>query len=396
MKLKALPSDFNVEELYSPELFSEEGRWRVYLLTKQSYNTMDTLRVIAKTCKVPLKQISYAGLKDRQAVTKQLIAVEGRDISFSSPGIKLQYVGRVGHPLSGKDIRGNLFRIVLRGIPMSCTEAFEDACNGVSRYGLVNYFDSQRFGCLRCGQGFAMKYIISGQYARAFRIIVSSFSPEGADASRVKRTIQDNWGNWNYLSGVLRMHHYGNSFRHLARKPEDFKGALGLLPEFERTLHLFAYQSFLWNRAVANFLEHKISGEKLVSVDYVAGKLLFYRNPEETQLEEFKNMDFPLAGHSLDEFPVEIRNSYESVLEAEGISLSQLGAKIPGFYLKEEKRSIVVFPENMNLEEISPDELSAGGGMMKAVVSFELPRGAYATLVMGRISDAVTASRHDA
>jgi tRNA pseudouridine synthase D (TruD). len=48
MQLKAIPSDFQVDEVYSPQMFSEGDTWRVYLLMKQKYNIMDALRILAK------------------------------------------------------------------------------------------------------------------------------------------------------------------------------------------------------------------------------------------------------------------------------------------------------------------------------------------------------------
>ncbi|WP_319506712.1 tRNA pseudouridine(13) synthase TruD [uncultured Methanolobus sp.] len=392
MQLKAIPSDFQVDEVYSPLMFSEEGTWRVYLLMKQKYNTMDALRILAKNSGIPLDKISYAGLKDRQAITRQLIAVEGRDISYDKAGLALQYVGRMDHPLSGKDIKGNRFRIVVRKVSRLQLKEFERSCEDVSLFGVINYFDSQRFGCLRNGQGFAMRYILLGQYKVAFRMIAASFSAE-AEESRIKRIIHDSWGNWTYLARVLRAHHYGRCLAHLSRHPGDFKGALCLLPEFERTLPLFAYQSYLWNSAVSRFLEMNIQKDRLVAMDYVAGKLLFYDRLDEMKLEEFKNLSFPLPGHSLKKLQhPEQREAYEAVLEAEGISVYQLGMKTHGFYLKEEQRPLIVFPEHLRILEVSPDELSRENGMMKVVISFELPRGAYATLVIGRIFEAVACS----
>jgi len=51
-----------------------------------------------------------------------------------------------------------------------------------------------------------------------------------------------------------------------------------------------------------------------------------------------------------------------------------------------------VFPEHLRILEVSPDELNRENGMMKVVISFELPCGAYAILVIGRIFKSVACS----
>ncbi len=363
---------------------------------------MDALRLLARNNSLPLDCFSSAGLKDRQAVTTQLIAVKGKNLTpimqdskeAVRSGLHIQYMGRMDHPLSGKDVIGNRFTITVRKVPFYQATAFEDECVKVSRTGMINYFDSQRFGCLRNGEGFSMRYILRGEHEKAFRMIVCSLQGEGEHDSHVRGMIRDNWGNWQYLSKALHRHNYRRCFSHLAKHPYDFKGALGLLPEFERTLPLFAYQSYLWNSAVVNFLKKAVPSDSFFHVDYVAGKLLLFDGSSALLAEQFKDMKFPLIGNTLDSIsdPAH-REAYVEVLDAEDISLSQLKVKTHGFYLKEEQRPLVVFPENVSVLEICSDELVKCNGMMKVTVSFDLPRGSYATLVMRCILEGVATSQ---
>ena len=80
MLLKLLPEDFLVEELVRFEP-TEKGPVSVYELKKKKVDTFEAVRRLAAAAKLPLGAISYVGLKDRQAVTTQLISVEGATLT---------------------------------------------------------------------------------------------------------------------------------------------------------------------------------------------------------------------------------------------------------------------------------------------------------------------------
>ena len=85
MLIKLTPEDFVVEERarFEPR---KKGKFSVYELRKRKVDTFEAIRRIASRAKVPLNKFAYAGLKDRQAVTTQLISVEGR-IVIREPGL---------------------------------------------------------------------------------------------------------------------------------------------------------------------------------------------------------------------------------------------------------------------------------------------------------------------
>ncbi len=73
----------------------------------------------------------------------------------------------------------------------------------------------------------------------------------------------------------------------------------------------------------------------------------------------------------------------ESVLKDEGITLDELqipGVRRPAF--GEAWRPLYVFAERFTMSAPVPDELSKATGRLKCVVTFDLPRGAYATVLL--------------
>jgi tRNA pseudouridine13 synthase len=68
--LKACAEDFQVDEVLDIPL-SGEGEHLWLWVEKRNLNTEEAARRLAKAAGVPLRTVSYAGLKDRQALTRQ-------------------------------------------------------------------------------------------------------------------------------------------------------------------------------------------------------------------------------------------------------------------------------------------------------------------------------------
>ncbi|MBL7051626.1 MAG: tRNA pseudouridine(13) synthase TruD, partial [Nanoarchaeota archaeon] len=72
MKIKQIEEDFVVNEVLELEI-SENGKNYYYLMTKKNWNTLDLVKEIKKRLKV--RDVGFAGLKDRKAITSQYISV---------------------------------------------------------------------------------------------------------------------------------------------------------------------------------------------------------------------------------------------------------------------------------------------------------------------------------
>jgi tRNA pseudouridine13 synthase len=73
--LKAIAEDFQVDEVLDIPL-SGDGEHLWIWVEKRGLNTEEAARRIAKAAGVPLRTVSYAGLKDRQALTRQWFSVQ--------------------------------------------------------------------------------------------------------------------------------------------------------------------------------------------------------------------------------------------------------------------------------------------------------------------------------
>lgn len=150
-RIRATPEDFRVEEIpaYLP---SGEGDHTYALFEKRALTTRDALERIARALRVNPRDIGYAGLKDRHAVTVQWASLPKVDPAavraLDLPGVRVLDVSRHRNKLRTGHLHGN--RFVLRvteiddvGLAFSNTTAIASV---LRKHGCPNYYGDQRFG----------------------------------------------------------------------------------------------------------------------------------------------------------------------------------------------------------------------------------------------------------
>lgn len=148
--LKASPEDFQVQEVlgYGP---SGEGEHLILQVRKRGWNTLDVARRLAEFAGVHPRDVGFAGLKDRQALTVQAFSVrlprhEALDWEgLSDEALEVRVLGWHRSKLRRGDLRGNRFQIRLTGIEGDREHA-DVLLERIARAGFPNYFGEQRFG----------------------------------------------------------------------------------------------------------------------------------------------------------------------------------------------------------------------------------------------------------
>jgi tRNA pseudouridine13 synthase len=130
--------DFVVTEIPLYD-FAGEGEHIVVKLRKKDLSTWDALQIIADSIGCKLRDIGYAGLKDKNAMTIQHISIpkqfEEKINSFAHENIK--FLETVNH---------NKFIIRLKRVSPMDSKKIEQALGKIATYGIPNYFGVQRFG----------------------------------------------------------------------------------------------------------------------------------------------------------------------------------------------------------------------------------------------------------
>ncbi|SDU12003.1 tRNA pseudouridine13 synthase [Halopseudomonas salegens] len=149
-RLKASADDFCVTEVLNLEL-SGSGEHVWLLLEKREQNTEAVARLLARAAGIRLRDVGYAGLKDRQAVTRQWFSLHlpGREdpdlSSLWSADLRLIEQQRHQRKLQRGAHQANRFAIRLTDLQAERLQ-LDQRLQTLSRCGVPNYFGPQRFG----------------------------------------------------------------------------------------------------------------------------------------------------------------------------------------------------------------------------------------------------------
>lgn len=141
--------DFVVDEipLYP---FSGEGEHLVLHVRKKNLSTWQMVDIFSNHLGIKGRDIGYAGLKDKNAQTKQYISLprkyEGVFENFEHEGIKI--LGKTYHnnKIRVGHLKGNRFFIRLKKVNPTAAVKIKEALKMIKQHGMPNYFGFQRFG----------------------------------------------------------------------------------------------------------------------------------------------------------------------------------------------------------------------------------------------------------
>ncbi len=327
--LKTKPEDFVVEEKIQLKL-DDSGQYVYYWLRKKEYTTQRALDRIAGILQKRVRDIGFAGNKDKVAVTKQAISIkdperrlgENNFDGFNSDELSLEYIGRGKNPISLGDLDGNRFEIILRDCdkePKSISQ-------------MVNYFDEQRFSKTNVQVG---------------RAIVKKDMKQAALLIRFSDTE-------NYLE----------------ENPTDFVGAMKKLPLKIRLLHVHSYQSWMWNECVSEYLQCKY--KDVEKVQYSQGKFVFSKTT-------VNNEKVPIIGFGSDDASGEMGKIIREVMKKEGLTKQDFVIRaMPELSAEGGSRDIAVTVSKLVIEKTHEKTYK---------ISFTIPKGSYATIAIKQMME---------
>ena len=158
-RIRSTPDDFCVEErpLYLP---CGEGEHLYIRVKKRGLSTPDLVLRLASQLHVKAQTIGVAGLKDAQAVTTQMLSLQGVKAETISALptderlLALEVLGRHRNRLRKGHHAGNQFRLVIRDVRERSEDDLQELFDELLRRGVPNYFGPQRQG--RSGTNFQL------------------------------------------------------------------------------------------------------------------------------------------------------------------------------------------------------------------------------------------------
>jgi tRNA pseudouridine13 synthase len=146
---KGCSEDFRVEEIpaYPPE---GAGEFLFLWVEKTGLSAEQLTSHLARTLKIAHQDIGMAGMKDRQAVTLQMVSVPARCepllASFEHEQTRILEVHRHRHKLRTGHLKGNRFSILVRDVCDGALEIALAIAAKLEKSGVPNFFGDQRFG----------------------------------------------------------------------------------------------------------------------------------------------------------------------------------------------------------------------------------------------------------
>jgi len=338
------PQHFIVDEIPAYPL-SGEGEHLFLKIQKTGLNTIDVVKRIARSSGIRDRDIGYAGMKDKQAITTQWFSLTAKDEDVDDwdlgEGVTILERTRHRNKLRTGHLIGNRFAITLVGVPEGAETQAKEIAGVLKEKGLPNYFGPQRFG--RDGKN------LEQALAWLQNEIGGAPSEEQAPPEEERKK---------------------------SRRRKKGRGG-----RFENKMFPSVIQSEIFNRYAAKRLgmsEPLLLGE-IVRLDQAAK--CFVVEDLEKELPRRLEGDLHLTGPMPGPKTLQALNNALSIEESifEDLALDQelrtaLEKSAPGA-----RRDLVLYPENLEISSSKNGELT---------LSFSLPAGAYATQLVREFSGA--------
>ena len=324
-KIKLKASDFVVEEITPSGIILEIGKSsfpaeqlnqtveKEFLhatLEKKNWNTILAIRELAKKLGISRKRISFAGTKDKKAITSQRISIKGVKIEdlekVGIKDIKLRDFSYEDKPIRLGDLYGNRFKIIIREISLDEKEILAriEAILSELRGEFPNFYGIQRFGSRRPITHLVGKEILKGNFKKAIELYLCEIFPEESEeAKEARRNLSESWDIKRALKEFPKYLSYENAIlNHLLKNENDYVGALRRLPLSLRKMFVHAYQSYVFNKALSFYIDSGIYVEKLplpgykIKLDEVTEEILRGEGIEKTSFKVQKLKEISSKG----------------------------------------------------------------------------------------------------
>jgi len=195
--IKQRPEDFLVEEQprYQP---SGQGEHLYLFIEKRLLATMDVVRRLARAFRVGKRDIGFAGLKDKHAVTRQMFSImlpgQSHDPDcierLESDHLKVLWVDRHENKLRRGHLLGNRFVIRIRQVDPSTVVQAKRVMDQLAVSGVANYIGSQRFGYRQHNHELG-RLLLLGQWKPMLDLMLGGPKESDPDRSRAAREAYD-------------------------------------------------------------------------------------------------------------------------------------------------------------------------------------------------------------
>lgn len=395
-QIRTKNEDFYVEEIPITNP-SGKGPNTWLWIEKEGRNTLDVVLDIARELGINRKQMGFAGMKDKSAVTRQWICVSNKTPEeLQGLGEQLHHVKIMKVVPNEKKLRigqlvGNKFQLKIRNVenPDSAAKRAEKILEELKNRGVPNYYGYQRFGKNRPNTHLVGKALIKeGVKAAVDWYIGHPYDTEPVHIQEARMLYEEGEfeealeampSGMRYEKMMLRM-----LIKEQKKKEKlDEKSyilALKSLPKPLSRMFVHAYQSYLFNRAVSE--RTKLGIDKFIEGDILIDNkehLIHEFDPKtiEKSIKEFQaHPSAPLFGSKVPLAGGKLGKMEQKILDEENLKLEDFSVpKMPKLGSHGIRR-----PIRFKIWDVSAESFENG-----VIVGFSIPKGSYATSVLREV-----------
>ncbi|MCG3121748.1 MAG: tRNA pseudouridine synthase D [Phycisphaerales bacterium] len=399
--IKQRPEDFFVEEipLYAP---SGEGEHAYLFVEKRGLSTFELLNLLARHFDVPKVALGYAGLKDKAAVTRQVVSIHlpGRDFSefpeLRHDRVTVLWADRHINKLRTGHLAGNRFSIRIRGVPPTAVLSARRVLQKLAVTGVPNRFGEQRFGHLD-NNHLIGRAMILGDFETALTLLLGP-SPDHPTAQPAAR---EAFSDKRYADALHLMPRHlaaeSAALRQLARGRAPRRAFFGI-DEQARRFFLTAFQSAVFNavldqRLLAGTCSSLLPGDLAFKHD---NRAVFAVDDDTARsidtADRLGRFEISPSGPM---WAAGMTRAAGPVDAMEVQALERLGVRVQDLHTFDERYGELLDGSRrpLRIPLIDPDtEGGADEHGPYVRVTFELPRGSFATVVLREIMKPATGS----
>lgn len=392
--IKQRPEDFLVDEIpaYPP---SGSGEHLYLTVQKRGLSTLEMVEILARHFGVRRFAVGYAGLKDKHAITRQVVTVHvpGKKVE-DFPLLSHDKVAVVGAEMHANKLRpghlkGNRFSIRIRGVKPTDVLTAQRALRMLETTGVPNRVGEQRFGLL-ANNHLIGRALVAGDFDGAVRELLGPSAAHPAQNTEARQLFSEA----RYTEAIAAYPRAARTEQRvlyqLSKGATPKRAMLSLDDAILRFYHS-AFQSAVFNavldeRLEAGTLDVLAVGDVAFKHDsgavFAVDEAIEADAATRTRLSRIEiSPSGPQWGAAMTRAGGEVGRCEDAALNGAGVTIAQLEAFDAASRLRLEGKR-----RPFRVPLIAP-EVEGGVDEHGAYVrcAFELPRGAFATVALREV-----------